>query len=149
MHIIGGIIMKYLFGVDIGTQGVKGVILDENLRTIQKAYLEHSYFQPKSNWFEHDAEQTWWGGFCKIISKLFAEGKVAPDAISAIGCSGVSPCLLPLDKDDLPLRRGILYGIDTRAQKEIRDMTRELGEKKVLEINKQPLTTQSVGPKIL
>jgi len=41
--------MRYILGVDIGTQGVKGVILNEDLKTVAKAYMEHDYFQPRSN----------------------------------------------------------------------------------------------------
>ena len=141
--------MSYLLGVDIGTQGIKGVLLNEKLKIVNKAYIEHNYIQPKTNWFEHDAEETWWKGFKAIIQKLFTHISFSPQEIIGIGCSGVSPCMLPVDSRDKPLRNAILYGIDTRAQKEIREITQRLGEKKLLEINKQPLTTQSVGPKIL
>jgi xylulokinase len=141
--------MGYLLGVDIGTQGIKGVLLDENLKIVKKAYVEHNYIQPKANWFEHDAEETWWKGFKTIIQKLFTQISFSPQEIIGIGCSGVSPCMLPVDNRNKPLRNAILYGIDTRAQNEIREITQKLGENKLLEINKQPLTTQSVGPKIL
>ena len=141
--------MGYLLGVDIGTQGIKGVLLDETLKIVKKAYIEHNYIQPKANWFEHDAEETWWKGFKIIIQKLFTQVSFSPQEIVGIGCSGVSPCMLPIDNRDKPLRNAILYGIDTRAQNEMREMTQRLGEKKLLEINKQPLTSQSVGPKIL
>jgi xylulokinase len=141
--------MKYVIGVDIGTQGIKGVILDEDLRVVTKAYLEHHYIQPKPNWYEHDAEETWWGGFKKIINKLFEDKKISPKDVACIGCSGVSPCLLPINRNNKPLRNAILYGIDVRAQEEIVEMTKTIGEERLLEINKQPLTTQSVGPKIV
>lgn len=36
---------------------------------IGKDYFEHNYIQPKANWFEHDAEDTWWKGFKLIIQK--------------------------------------------------------------------------------
>jgi len=139
--------MGYLIGIDIGSQGIKGVLLDENLKVIKKVYLEHDILQPKPNWFEHDALKTWWGGFKIIIKKLLENNRATK--IIGLGCSGVSPCLLPLDRQDQPLRNAILYGIDTRSIREIQEMTKLLGEKKVLELNKQPLSTQSVGPKIL
>ena len=141
--------MGYLLGVDIGTQGIKGVLLDENLKEVGKAYTEHNYIQPKPNWFEHNAEETWWKGFKLIIQKLFSEMSISPKEIIGVGCSGVSPCMLPVDDKNNPLRNAILYGIDTRSQNEIKEITQKLGEEKLLEINKQPLTTQSVGPKIL
>ena len=62
--------MNYILGVDIGTQGNKGVILNENLESVAKIYMEHDYFQPRSNWYEHDAEKIWWGGFKQVIQHL-------------------------------------------------------------------------------
>ena len=53
--------MDYVLGVDIGTQGSKGVILNEDLKTVAKAYIEHDYFQPHPNWYEHVSEKIWWG----------------------------------------------------------------------------------------
>ncbi|MBN2395068.1 MAG: hypothetical protein JXC36_01235, partial [Candidatus Atribacteria bacterium] len=90
--------MRYILGIDIGTQGIKGVILDEKLRLIKKSYLEHGYIQPKPNWFEHDAEKTWWGGFKEIVKRLLEGEEISPKNIACVGCSGVSPCLLPVDK---------------------------------------------------
>lgn len=139
--------MNYIIGVDIGTQGIKGALLNEELKVVEKVYTETYYIQPKPNWVEHDAEKVWWDGFKNIVKKLLE--KVPAEEIAGVGCSGVSPCMLPLDKRDRPLRNAILYGIDTRSKEEVKEMTARLGEEKVLEINRRPLTTQSVGPKIL
>jgi len=78
--------MGYLLGVDIGTQGIKGVLLDENLKIVKKAYIEHNYIQPKTNWFEHDAEETWWKGFKAVVQKLFTQVSFSPQEIVCIGC---------------------------------------------------------------
>ena len=141
--------MDYVLGVDIGTQGIKGVILNEDLKTVAKTYMEHDYFQPRSNWYEHDVEKIWWGGFKQIVRQLLKKVDFSSEHIIGVGCSGLSPCFLPLDKNDRPLRNAILYGIDTRAMKEIKEITKELGEENILNNNKQPITTQTVGPKIL
>ncbi|GAG89817.1 unnamed protein product, partial [marine sediment metagenome] len=41
------------------------------------------------------------------------------------------------------------YGIDTRASKEVKEMTENIGEEELLENNGIVLSSQSVGPKIL
>jgi xylulokinase len=46
------------------------------------------------------------------------------------------------------LRPGILYGIDTRATREVEELTKKYGNEKVVDLCGNPLTTQSVGPKI-
>jgi len=141
--------MNYILGIDIGTQGNKGVILDENLELIAKAYMEHDYYQPYPNWYEHDAEKIWWGGFKKIVEKLLQQINFSSSKIIGVGYSGLSPCFLQIDKEDKPLRNAILYGIDTRAEKEIKEIIGLLGKEQILNKNKQPITTQTVGPKIL
>ena len=141
--------MRYILGIDIGTQGSKGVILNENLKTVAKTYMEHDYFQPHPNWYEHDVEKIWWGGFKQIVKRLLRQIDFSSNQIIGVGCSGLSPCFLPLDKNDRPLRNAILYGIDTRAKKEIEEINKVLGKEYILNNNKQPITTQTVGPKIL
>lgn len=141
--------MGFLLGVDIGTQGIKGVLLDEALNVTANAYMEYDYIQPQQNWFEHDADKTWWGNLKQIVQRLLKQIDFSSDKIIGVGCSGLSPCFLPIDKKNHPLRNAILYGIDTRSEKEIDEINKILGTEKILNNNQQPLTTQSVGPKIL
>jgi xylulokinase len=141
--------MAYILGVDIGTQGIKAVLLDESLKVSDRCYTEHEYIQPKQNWFEHDAEKTWWNGLKEIMRRILSDRSVSPREIIAIACSTITPCMLPVNADNEPLRNGILYGIDTRSKDEVAEMTQQLGEQTLLEIARMPLSTQSVGPKIL
>jgi xylulokinase len=48
-----------------------------------------------------------------------------------------------------PLRPAMLYGMDTRAAKEIDDFNAEFGEHYAAEIAGRPLSATSIGPKIL
>ena len=142
--------MPYVLGVDIGTQGIKGVLLDESMNVSANAYAEHTYIQPKPNWFEHDAEKTWWGGFKLVVGQLLEKAKVSPREIVGVGCSTITPCMLPGDEDGNPLRNAILYGIDTRTKQEIEELMQLLGEETALESGQRPvLTTNSVVPKAL
>ena len=141
--------MNYILGIDIGTQGIKGVILDENLKPIVRSYVEHHYLQPRPNWYEHNAEEVWWGGFKKMISQLLEKGNFDTKDIAGVGFSGLAPCFLPTDKMGNSLRNAILYGIDTRAKNEITQIYQEIGEEKVFQQNKQSITSQTVGPKMI
>ncbi len=57
--------------------------------------------------------------------------------------------LLAADADGRPLRPAILYGIDTRAEREIEELDARLGAEAILARGGSPLTTQAVGPKLL
>lgn len=61
--------------------------------------------------------------------------------------SGIAPCLLPADERDRPLRPAILYGVDTRADEQVRAMTADLGEE-VIAATGAVLTSQEVGPQM-
>jgi xylulokinase len=69
--------------------------------------------------------------------------------VGDVGLSAIGPCMLALDAQGRPLRPGILYGVDARAEAEIEYLTRELGEETVYDFSGMVFTSQGVGPKIL
>ena len=141
--------MKQYLGVDIGTFETKGVIVTETGAIAAQASRPHQMQVPQPGWAEHDAEQDWWGDFVFVTKKMLAESGIAPSSIAAIGTSGIGPCMLPVDEAGNPLMNAVLYGVDTRAAREIADLNRDIGEAKILARCGNALTSQAVGPKIL
>lgn len=140
--------MKYYLGVDIGTFESKGVLVNGKGEIIASAARPHKMHVPQPGWAEHGAEEDWWGDFKFITQKLITDSKIDPNWIRAVGASAIGPCMLPVDKAGNPLMNGVLYGVDTRAAAEIRDMTAAFGEDTLLAETGNALTSQSVGPKI-
>jgi xylulokinase len=140
--------VRALLGIDIGSYSSKGVLLDESGEIIATAQRRHDMRVPAPGRAEHDAEADWWSGFRELTRALLANSGIAPERIAAIGCSGIGPCMLPVDAAGRPLRPAVLYGIDTRARQEILDLGGELGAAKIFARCGNALTTQSVGPKI-
>lgn len=140
---------QYLYGFDIGTQGSKGILTDETGEVLAYHYMKHEVYHPKPGWSEHDPEKVWWHEFKMITRALLDKSGIDPKQILAVGCSAISPCMLPVDKEGRPLRNAILYGIDTRTTKEIRDMNEMIGVEKIISVGKVQLSSQAVGPKIL
>lgn len=140
---------QYLLGIDIGTQNSKGVLVNLEGKIVSKFTLGHSTSMPQKGWAEHDAERIWWSDFKKICQTLIEQAQISVKDIAAIGCSGLAPTILPIDKDGKPLRKAILYGIDTRSSEEIKWINQVLGKDEIFKISGQALSTQSVGPKIL
>jgi xylulokinase len=69
--------------------------------------------------------------------------------VAGLCVSGIGPCLLPADERGNPLRPAILYGIDTRASREIEDLTGTYGADNILQRCGSLLTSQAVGPKMV
>lgn len=141
--------MGYTLGVDIGTFESKGVLVEDGGRIVAQAARPHEMIVPRPGWAEHRAEEDWWGDFVFITRKLIADSGVDASEIRAVATSAIGPCMLPVDRDGAPLINGVLYGVDTRAAREIEDLNAEIGADAILERCGNALTSQSVGPKIL
>ena len=135
-------------GVDVGTSETKAVLVDRGGRVLAGASAPNTLHVPQPGWAEHDADTDWWGNFCTVVGELFAQSDVSPADVAAVGCSGIGPCVLPVDQDVRPLGPAILYGIDTRASAQIARLDDELGAAAILERTGNALTSQSAGPKV-
>ncbi|WP_216206836.1 FGGY-family carbohydrate kinase [Amycolatopsis aidingensis] len=134
-----------LLGIDIGTSSSKGVLVDPQGRVLARASRPHATSTPHPGWVEHDAESVWWRDFLALARELAA----AADGhrLAGLAVSGIGPVLLPATANGGPLRPAILYGVDTRATREIEELTAELGAEEILARGGTPLSSQAVGPK--
>ncbi|MBI9109004.1 MAG: FGGY-family carbohydrate kinase [Spirochaetales bacterium] len=136
-------------GIDIGTGSSKGVITDIDGKILSQASVPHELDMPRPGWYEQDADSVWWGDFVKLCRLLLSKADLHPERIMAVGLSTIAPCVLPVDSAGKPLRPGIMYGIDTRAAAEIREIEKQIGRDEIFRISGQDLSSQSCCPKIL
>lgn len=142
--------MRCTLGVDVGTSSTKGVLVAENGGILASAVREHEVDRPHTGWVEMDA-RIWWDEFVSIARELTTTLRQAQGAdaeITAVGVSGMGPCVLLADADDEPVRPAILYGVDTRAGAQIARMTDELGVDEITTVGGSTLTSQAGGAKI-
>jgi xylulokinase len=136
---------EVLLGVDIGTSSSKGILATTNGEVVATIERPHDLSLPQPGWAEHDAERIWWADFGAICAELVPR---AGTDLAGVCVSGIGPCLLPTDARGEPLRPAILYGIDTRASREIEELTQQFGAERILERCGSPLTSQAIGPKL-
>ena len=140
---------ELLLGIDVGSYSTKAVLTDLAGTELETLTVEHAMEFPRPGWAEHDADAVWWGDVVAVCRRLFDGGRYSGADVAAVGVSAVGPCLLPLDDAGRPLRKAILYGVDTRAKAEIDDLTEAIGPEAVIEHAGMAFTSQAVGPKIL
>ncbi|MFI9587681.1 FGGY-family carbohydrate kinase [Streptomyces sp. NPDC052236] len=133
-----------VIGVDIGTSSSKGVLVGLDGVLLRSAVREHTPSRPGPGRFEMDAS-LWWQEFTELTRELTSPGDAA---VVAVGVSGMGPCVLLTDEDDVPLRPAILYGVDTRSVPQIERLERRLGPEAITARAGSRLTTQAAGPKI-
>ena len=136
-----------LLGVDIGTASSKGVLATPEGEVVATATRRHAMSLPRPGHAEMDAEAIWWGDLVSICRELALHARHRP--VVALCVSGIGPCLLPTGDDLVPLRPGILYGIDTRATAEIVELTERFGEEAIMSRSGKLLSSQAIGPKLL
>jgi xylulokinase len=137
-------VIRAVLGVDVGTSSTKGVLVDFHGRVLATAIRAHVVSRPHPGWVEMDA-RIWWQEFASICRQLRETPGVE---ITAVGVSGMGPCVAVTDSAGVPLRPAILYGVDTRATAQIRELTDRLGEQEILARCGSSLSTQAVGPKL-
>ena len=88
------------------------------------------------------------GDFCKLCRLLLEKSNIRSDEIRCVGTSALGTDCLPVDKDCNPLRPAILYGIDSRAEEEIKWLTQYYGDD-VKKMFGHPICTGDTAAKIL
>ncbi|MEX0624928.1 MAG: FGGY family carbohydrate kinase [Chloroflexota bacterium] len=137
--------MAYVLGIDIGTSSSKAVAVDESGEIRATEQIAHEISRPRVQWAEHDPA-VWWSEVALLSRQVVAAVGTSPAAVCV---SGMGPCLAPMTAAGEPLRPAILYGIDTRAEAEIAELSEEIGEKELLAHGGSLLSSQAVGPKLL
>ena len=100
-------------GIDLGTSGVKAVLLDGDGRLMGQSATPLTVSTPYPRWSEQDP-QDWWTAACQAVDALKAEHGAALAATRAIGLSGQMHGATLLDANGEVLRPAILWN-DGRA----------------------------------
>ncbi len=108
--------MQYLLGLDIGTSGVKGILINLNGDIIVKKLENYDLYTPEIGWTEQNPDD-WWKATKKVIQDIVKDPKVDSSSIKGIGISGQMHSSVFLDKNNLVIRPAILWS-DTRTTKQ-------------------------------
>lgn len=111
-------------GLDLGTSGVKGVVVDDNQRVIATASAPLTVSRPKELWSEQNPED-WWNAVETVVLSLRQAAGPQWSGIRAIGLSGQMHGAVLLDEAGLPVRPAILHN-DGRSHAEAEELNRRL-----------------------
>ncbi len=138
---------QYLLGIDIGTTAVKIIVIDLNGGIRGEVSLANTLMSPKPNFAEEDPLE-WWRNVCQGVPLCLEKSGVKAREIAAVGVSGMVPTLILLDPAGHVLRPSIQQN-DARSHQEIEFFKAHLDEAEVLRRTGNPITQQSIGPKLL
>lgn len=139
---------RYLLGIDLGTTGVKSLLLHEDGRVAGAATAELSLSIPRPGWSEQNPEE-WWMATCASVRALLDRTGVRPEEIAGLGCSGQMHGATLLDRAGAVLRPCILWN-DQRSAPQCEEITRRAGGRaRLLELVANPALAGFTAPKLL
>ena len=131
--------MDYLLGIDVGTSGTRGVLMDREGKIYARAGREYSIDIPQPGWAEQNPKM-WWEATIRVIREVINESKVNPQQIRGIGLSGQMHGTVFLDKNLLPFRPAIIWA-DQRSSSQCEFIYQKIGKERLAEITGNPIAT--------
>lgn len=133
-------------GIDVGTSGVKAVLVGPNGDVLASAVTPLQLSTPKPGWAEQDPE-SWWAASVASIRTVLAAPPAAD--IAAIGISGQMHSSVFLDATGAVIRPALLW-CDGRTTAECREITEAVGgEERLRDLACNPALEGFTLPKVL
>jgi xylulokinase len=126
----------YLMGIDVGTTGVKAILISPEGKFIAEKNNSYKLHSPQPNWFEQNPED-WWKATVKSIQQMIEGSRIDASEIGAIGLTGQYHGLVIIDKDLRVLRPSILWN-DQRTAKQAENIIARVGKDNLLRIAATP-----------
>ena len=133
-------------GVDVGTSGVKAILIDSSGEVLASAVAPLPLSAPRPGWAEQDPV-AWWSATATVIrTVLAARPNDSPDAV---GVSGQMHSAVFLDKSGEVVRPALLW-CDGRTTDECREITELVGgEQRLRDLASNPALEGFTLPKVL
>jgi xylulokinase len=117
--------VPYVIGVDVGSQGVKAVLLDPDGHCVRSAARPLSMSHPAAGWAEQDPA-AWEQALADVVGELMAAGVARPGELATLALACQVDGVVAVDAALNPLRNAIIW-LDRRAEQQTARMQAALG----------------------
>ncbi len=139
--------MEYALGIDVGTTSVKVIMISKNGEIFDETSVSHDLISLHPNWAEEDAN-IWWDNTKTALMQMKNRHPYEMGEIRIVGCSGMVPAIVLLDKNGNPLRNTIQQN-DARAVEEIRRVSEVIDQDKLYQRTGGRTNQQHILPRLL
>ena len=136
--------MNYYIGLDLGTSGLKGLLVDRLGNVIKESNESYPVHYPRDGWSEQNPED--WIAATRKIVKTLSQG-VEGD-VKGISIGGQMHGLVILDEQDNVIRPAILWN-DGRTQKQTDYLNDVIGKERLSALTANIAFAGFTAPKIL
>ncbi|MBV9172118.1 MAG: xylulokinase [Chloroflexi bacterium] len=135
-----------VLGIDVGTSGLRAVLLDEHGRTVDEASAMYGLRVPRPGWTEQDPDD-WWTAAISALNELWERGHDAR-SIAAVGLTGQMHSLVLLDAEGNVCAPAILWS-DQRTAAECGEIRERIGVDALLQATGNVALPGFTAPKVL
>ena len=143
----GAKIMSYVIGVDLGTQSLKGLLVDPEGKIVAEATCAHDPIYPNPGWAEQPVED-YLHSFTTVIMQLVADSGIDPAEIGTIGMDAINDSVIATDENGNALMNCIIW-LDRRAEAETAEIAKIVDPARVVEVSGLNLDSTHTAAKML
>jgi len=137
----------YLLGIDVGTSGSKALLVNETGVVSASATTEYPMFTPRPLWAEQNPAD-WWAATITSVRAVIEKAVISAADIAGVGLTGQMHGLVLLDGAGEVLRPCIMWN-DQRTGKQCAEITRRVGQERILQLTGNPVLPGFTAPKIV
>lgn len=138
---------RYAMGIDIGTTGVKTILISGDGQLVAEETQGHDLLSERPGWAEERAD-VWWENAVATVHRIMEHHGDKASQIRGIGCSGMVPAIVLLDGEGRVLRNTIQQN-DARAVEQLEKITEKLDQQELYRRTGGYTNAQHVLPRLL
>jgi xylulokinase len=139
--------MHLFLGLDIGTSGVKAILVDERGRVHASSTAALDLSTPRPGWAEQHPDD-WWAATLKATRAALRKARAKPAKVACVGLSGQMHSSVFLDAKGKVIRPALLW-CDGRTTPQCRAVTAKVGEENLRAWACNPALEGFTLPKVL
>ena len=137
--------MNYYIGADLGTSGLKLLLVDAEGKILNSVTKNYDVYYPNPGWSEQNPED-WWTAFVSGVGELLSGFDAK--SVKGLSVAGQMHGLVILDENDQVIRPAILWN-DGRTDRETDYLNTEIGKQKLSDCTANIAFAGFTAPKIL
>ena len=137
----------YAIGCDVGSQSLKGILLDPAGTVVAQASAAYEVDYPHPGWAQQDSLD-WRRGLASVVGELRASAGIAAKDVGVLGLASQVDGLVAVDADAEPLEPAIIW-LDRRAAAQARALSGVITPDAVRRLTGLNLDASHVAPKMM
>jgi xylulokinase len=138
---------RYVIGADVGSQGMKTVLLDVSGTVVASAYAAYDPRYPAPNWAEEDPAD-WEIALTATVRQVMQEAAAQPAEVVALALGSQVDGLVCVGEQDEVLRPAIIW-LDRRATAQCDALAEHISAADLFHLTGANLDSSHVAPKML